>query len=70
MDIQRQQALARLLNRMPPEEVEKKTFTCSICGKEFNHLVDVRHHRRKEHSNESRRNKDTIGRPVRSGSNG
>ncbi len=67
MDLARQQTLARLLNRMPPEEVELKEYTCSICGEKFRTLVDVRHHRRREHPGESRRNKNTIGGSVRTG---
>lgn len=70
MDLKRHQTIAKLLNRVPLEEPEKKKFTCGICGKEFNHLVEVRHHRNKEHPDESRRNKNTIGGPVRSGGDG
>jgi hypothetical protein len=64
MDLKRHETIARILNRLPPRVEPVKKFACSICKKEFNTLVDVRHHRRKEH-NESRSNKNTIGGSVR-----
>jgi uncharacterized C2H2 Zn-finger protein len=66
MDLKRQADLALLLNRLPPRErtnMEKRVFTCSVCGKVFPTLVEVREHRKKTHG--SVKPKDKAGGSVR-----